>query len=66
MNMKQRLRSWPVWLSVFGLVGILFNRFGVFAHFGINLGEWTYFIDALGAVLCAFGVLNNPTDREHF
>lgn len=66
MNMKERLTSWATWLSLLGLIGILLNRFGVFARFGIDLGEWTYFVDYLGSVLIAFGILNNPTDKHNF
>lgn len=64
--MKERLKSWAVWLSVFGAIGIILNSFGVFEQIGLTAGEWDVIINAIGGVLVAFGILNNPTDKDHF
>lgn len=66
MSLKERLRSWPVWLSLLGAVGMLLNTFGVFAKLGIDSTTWDVCVNAIGTVLVMFGVLNNPTDRNHF
>lgn len=66
MNMKERLTSWPVWLSVLGAIGIILNQLGVFAKIGIDSPTWDIMVKTLGSILIAFGVLNNPTDRKHF
>ena len=63
---KERLKSWPVWLSVLGAVGMLLNTFGVFEKVGIDSTTWDVVVNAIGTILVMFGVLNNPTNREHF
>lgn len=66
MDMKKRLTSWATWLSVLGLVGLVLSNFGILEKVGLDLGGWKILVDAVGSVLVAFGILNNPTDREHF
>lgn len=64
--MKERLKSWAVWLSVFGALGIILNSLGLFEKMGITSMEFDVIINAVGSILVAFGILNNPTDKEHF
>lgn len=64
--MKERLKSWAVWLSVFGALGIILNSLGLFEKMGITSTEFEVIINAVGSILVAFGILNNPTDKEHF
>ena len=66
MNLKERLKSWPLWLSVLGAVGFILNSFGVFEKLGIDSTVWEVCVNSIGTILIMFGVLNNPTDREHF
>lgn len=66
MDMKKRLTSWATWLSVLGLVGLVLSNFGILEKVGLDLGGWKILVDAIGSVLVAFGILNNPTDRNHF
>lgn len=66
MLMKERLRSWAVWLSVFGAVGVILNAFGVFERIGIDSATFDVIVNAVGTVLIAFGILNNPTDKTGF
>ncbi len=64
--MKERLKSWAVWLSVLGAVGGILNSLGVFAKLGIDSTAWDVIVNAVGSILIAFGILNNPTDKQHF
>jgi len=66
VHILPRLRSWAVWLSVLGALGVVLNSTGVFEMWGIDSDEWNVCVNAVGSVLIAFGILNNPTDREHF
>lgn len=66
MKLKDRLRSWAVWLSVLGAVGVVLNSLGIFEKWGIDSTAWNVCVNALGSILIAFGILNNPTDRDHF
>ena len=66
MNIKTRLKSWAVWLSVLGAVGVILNSFGLFEAWGITSDAWQNIITAIGSILVGFGILNNPTDKEGF
>ena len=66
MSIKERLKSWAVWLSVLGAVGVLLNATGAFEAMGIDSVTWEICVNAIGTILVAFGILNNPTDRGHF
>ena len=66
MNIKSRLKSWAVWLSVLGAVGVILNALGLFEAWGITSDSWQNIITAIGSILVGFGILNNPTDKENF
>lgn len=64
--MKQnRFRSWALWVSVAGAVWTIASAFGVPQKFGIEEGTAKTVLDAIGTILIAFGIVNNPTDAEH-
>lgn len=66
INIKDRLKSWAVWLSVLGAVGVILNAFGVFEKIGIDSATFDIIVNAVGTILIAFGILNNPTDKTRF
>lgn len=66
MNIKIRLKSWAVWLSILGAVGVIFNALGLFDRWGITSDGWQNIITAVGSILVGFGILNNPTDKQNF
>ena len=66
MNIKIRLKSWAVWLSVLGAVGVILNSLGLLDKWGITSDAWQNIITAVGSVLVGFGILNNPTDKGKF
>lgn len=66
MNIKSRLKSWAVWLSVLGAVGVILNALGLLDELGITSDGWQNIITAVGSILVGFGILNNPTDKEKF
>jgi uncharacterized membrane protein len=66
MSFKERIKSWAVWASVFGAVAVICNSFGLFEKIGLDSTEFDLIVNAIGSVLIGFGILNNPTDKEHF
>lgn len=64
--MKGRLRSWALWVSVLGALGIILDNLGVFDRLGLDGERWTVLVNAVGGILVAFGILNDPTNREAF
>ncbi len=66
MEIKTRLKSWAVWVSILGAVGIILNALGLFDRWGITSQGWQDIITAVGSILVGFGILNNPTDKGRF
>jgi uncharacterized membrane protein len=58
----ERFKSWAVWLSIGALIVFCAKEFG-----GVDISETVDgLLDVLLPLLVAFGIVNNPTDREHF
>lgn len=66
VSIKERLKSWAVWLSVLGAVGVILNATGVFEKLGLDSKTFDMVVNAVGTILIAFGILNNPTDKNSF
>ena len=60
-----RFKSWALWLSVAGAVWTILSAFGVTESIGLTESTFKTVLDAVGAVLVAFGLVNNPTDPAH-
>ena len=60
-----RFKSWALWLSVAGAVWTILSSFGVTESIGLTESTFRTVLDAVGAVLIAFGIVNNPTDPAH-
>lgn len=63
---QPRWRSWAMWLSVLGAVWTILSALGLPEKWGIEEGTFRTIVDAIGVILIGFGILNNPTDPEHF
>ena len=59
---QPRWRSWAMWLSVLGALWTIASAFGLPEKWGIQEGTFKTIVDAVGVILIAFGVVNNPTD----
>jgi len=60
--MQNRFRSWALWLSIAALVVYIVKEF-----WGVDISDKVNgLLDVLLPVLVAFGIINNPTDKEHF
>lgn len=58
---QNRFRSWALWLSMAGLVVFCVKTFA-----GIDISETVNgFMNVLCPVLVGFGIINNPTDKNH-
>lgn len=63
---QPRWKSWALWLSVIGAVWTILEALGLPQKWGIEEGTFRTIVDAVGVILIGFGILNNPTDPEHF
>lgn len=61
-NIIEKLRSWPMWIALASLVVFCVKEFS-----GVDIGETVDgFLNVLLPVLSAFGVINNPNNRNGF
>ena len=63
---QNRFKSWALWVSVAGALWTILSAFGVTEAVGITESVYTQVLDAIGAILIAFGIVNNPTDKHNF
>lgn len=64
--LRDRLRSKVLWASIVGCIMTVFSALGLWDKIGISATGFSEIVGAIGAVLAAFGVFNDPTNREGF
>ena len=64
--LKDRLKSPVLWSALVGCVITIFSVLGIWEKIGITSEQFSNIVGAIGTMLTAFGILNNPTSREEF
>ena len=65
-DLRGRLRSRVLWAAIAGCIMTILSAFDVWDKIGITAQGFSEIVAAIGAVLAAFGVFNDPTSREVF
>lgn len=63
---QNRFKSWAAWVALFAVLGFVLGNWGLFDKIGLTDETWKTLTELILAALAAFGILNNPTDRESF
>lgn len=61
---QNRFRSWALWVSVAGALWVIASAFGLTDKIGLEESTFKVVLDAIGTILIAFGIVNNPTDKD--
>lgn len=64
--LKDRLKSKVLWAAIVGCIVTIFSVFDVWEKIGITSEQFSETIGAIGGLLAAFGILNDPNNREGF
>lgn len=56
INWKVRVKSYPFWVALFALLGLLVTDLGL-----MELGHFEKYVDAILLVLAAGGIVSDPT-----
>lgn len=64
--LRDRLRSKVAWAAVVGCIITLFSVFNVWEKIGITVEGFREAAAAVGTMLEAFGIFNDPTKRDAF
>ena len=59
--MQKRIQSPILWLACAALFSFVMKNWA-----GWEIPKFDEFVELLLAALAAFGVVNNPTDKQHF
>lgn len=59
--MLKRFKSPVVWTTLFALIAFVTKEW-----LGFDIPKFDEFVELLLAFLIAFGIVNNPTDKNHF
>lgn len=62
-DIQSRLKSKVLWLGILTQIGILLVTLGVFDN--TMLEDYKIIVNAVLAILSAFSIINNPTDKNH-
>lgn len=65
MNDQNRFKSWALWVSFAGAVWVILSTFGIPEQIGLTEDTFNTILDAIGSLLIAFGIVNNPTNKTH-
>lgn len=63
---QNRFKSWVAWLTLLPVIIILGDAYGLWKVIGMDSDTFTNLFMGIGAALIAFGIFNDPTDKEHF
>ena len=65
--MKQnRWTSWVAWLTLLPIIIILGDTYGFWNVIKMSSDVFTKLFISIGALLVAFGIFQNPTDKNNF
>lgn len=66
-NQKQnRIKSKAAWVAVVALLLFILKTYGLLAVIGLTEDSFKELTTLIFAVLAAFGIFNNPTNKEGF
>lgn len=63
---QSRWQSPVVWAAIVGVIAAAFSAFGVWDKIGITAEGFNELVGAIGTLLAAFGIVNNPTKKNGF
>lgn len=63
---QNRWKSWALWTSLAGAIWLILSTFGLPELIGITNEQFNIVLDAIGSILVAFGIVNNPTSKNSF
>lgn len=63
---QNRLKSKAAWVAVGALVLFILKNYGLLAPIGLTEESFKELTTLIFSVLTAFGIFNNPTNKEEF
>jgi len=65
--MKQsRLKSKAAWVAIAAIISFVLGNYGLYDALGLTAESFQTLLNLIFMALAAFGVWNNPTEKEKF
>ena len=61
---QSRWKSWALWVSIAGAIWTILSALGFPEKWGISENTFKTVLDAVGVILIAFCIVNNPTSAN--
>lgn len=58
---QPKWKSWTMWVSIAGAFWLILNSFGIPQKLGFTADTYNTVFNAIGIILIALGIVNNPT-----
>jgi uncharacterized membrane protein len=62
----ERFKNYGLWVSLFALIGLVLQTYGLFAKLGLTNETYNSIVSAILAVLVAAGIISNPTSGSGY
>lgn len=59
--MNNKFKNYGLWVSIFSLIGLILQNFGLLDSMGITNDTYQNIVQAVLAVLTAAGIISNPS-----
>ena len=63
---QNRFKSWAAWLTLLPVIILLGDAYGLWNVINMSSDVFTKLFMAIGTAGIAFGIFNNPTDKQNF
>ena len=63
---QNRFKSWVAWLTLLPIIIMLGDAYGFWNVIRMSSDVFTQLFVSVGALLVAFGIFQNPTDKDNF
>lgn len=64
--MKKKLRNYGLYVSIFSLIGLILQSFGLYEKIGLTNQAYQELVNAILIVLVGAGIISNPNKGKGF
>jgi uncharacterized membrane protein len=64
--MQSRFKSKVTWVAIAALLLFILKNYGLLTPIGLTPDSYNELVTLIFTVLTAFGIFNNPTNKEEF
>ena len=66
MKSKSKWKNYSLWVSIFSLIGLVLQTYGLFEKLGLTNETYNEIVKAILVVLTGAGIISNPSIGQGF